>query len=118
MATFALTYEIITPESAEYGDAAERGFAIDPTPITHTRVYSRLYQDRIGFREAIDTAREHGATHPNSDRHVDRHTWFYQAYAEAGTAEEFRTGALTYYCAHFDGVTDSTMRRIARLLAA
>lgn len=117
MATYALTFETITPESAEHGDAAARGFAREPTPIKPTRTYTMLLADRICLRAAINEARNHGAVHSSSGAHIDEHTSFYQAYAQAGTDDEFRTGALTYYCAHFGGVTASSMRRIARLLA-
>ena len=94
MPKFSVTFEVVTHESAEHGDAAERGY---------------IDQD-IGLREAI--GHMNGACEA-SDSHIQPGTWF----AEIDGRECYRTGARTYHSLHPPRtVTQSSVRRIARLL--
>ena len=52
------TYEIVTAESAAYGEAAERGFDWEDAPH--------------GFRETVDLIRDGGFTHPSCSHGVPR----------------------------------------------
>lgn len=97
---FTLTYEIVTPESAEHGDAAECGF-IDahgskcderPAPLTLRDV------ERVGF----------GCCEDSGD-------WF----TETDSRENYATGESTRYSLHPpDNITASSYNRLARLLGA
>lgn len=94
---FTLTFETITPESAEQGDAAERGV---------------LYE-AISLREAVDALA--------SADHVEANEWpvrcprWVTGYT---TREDYRTGERENISLHFpDHLTPATRCRIVRLLA-
>ena len=74
------TYEIVTDESAEYGDAADRGFNSECEELT--------------FRELVEKMREF--PEPSSGGKVNHHTWF-SSYAE----RDFRTGEEETRSIHF-----------------
>ena len=101
---FFITYETVTPESAEHGDAAERGF-LHPN----------------GGRDSLETMGERDAyAFPLSSVpfHLgyveDCGSWF----AETGSdREDYRTGAVTRYSLHPPhDITPSSYRRLARAL--
>lgn len=76
MITYAETYEIVTPESAEYGDADERGF-----------IDERLTSD---FRDMVDLLE---GTEPSCNplpADPGRHVWYthYQYDVDYSTAGE------------------------------
>ena len=88
---FSVTYEIVTPESAEHGDTAEDGFIAE----------------NISLRDAID---EVGGV---CDEHNGNCEWFTRY--DYGT--DYRTGARESRSLHVpDSVTNATRTRIGRLL--
>lgn len=103
---FHVTFETVTPECAEIGDAAARGY-VHPNGGT----------DEL---ELVDDVAAYGFTLAEAVRtmgHVDDcGQWF----AETGSDRcNYRTGAVTTYSLHPPrGVTPSSYRRIARALGA
>lgn len=93
---FTVTYEIITPESAEHGDAAERGYVApgewrddDPQPMS--------------LREALQLC------YPQEDSG----SWF----SECDGREDYRTGAWERRSLHPPrNITASSYGRLVRLL--
>ena len=103
MSKFSVTYEIVTQESAEHGDADERGF---------------IGKD-LSLRDAID---EVNSTRTNmvdgvtciepSDSRIEHARWF-----TVFNGMEFETGAQENRSIHIpDNVTGASRRRIARLM--
>lgn len=105
MAKFSVTYEIVTPESAEYGDAEERGF---------------ICKD-VDLREAIS---EVNRTRTNevdgvTDISCDEFPMRSPRWVTITNGMEYRTGAQESRSLHMpEELTASTRRRIARLLGA
>lgn len=90
-----VTYEIVTPESSEYGDAEDRGF-ID---------------EGCSFRDAVMLISGH-ATEP-SDSHVRYARWF----THHNYSNDFITGAEESRSIHIpDSVSAASRKRIAKLL--
>lgn len=97
---FTVTYEIVTPESAEHGDAAERGFVLPGewrvpvhavTPVT------------MSLREALQLC------YPQEDSG----RWF----SECDGRQDYRTGAWERRSLHPpEGITGASYDRLARLL--
>ena len=104
-ARFAVTYEIVTPESAERGDADERGYVWETATL----------RDAIQDVRRTRTAQCDGVESVETDRDpciVGR----VRAVTITNGAE-FRTGASESRTLHIpDSVTLATSRRIARLL--
>ena len=98
MKRFAVTYEIVTPESAEHGDAAERGYCApggwhfdEPTPLTLSEAASI-----IGCVE-------------------DSGSWF----TETDGRQDYRTGAEERRSLHCPrNITAASYARIRRALRA
>lgn len=93
-ARFSVTYEIVTHESAEYGDAAERGYVCEDVTLRDA-----LADFWPGYVEADSwpTARPRWLT--------------------ATSEEDFRTGEQESRSFHIPpNVTASSARRVARLL--
>lgn len=95
MITFDVTYDIVTPESAEHGDAAERGFVATG----------------LGLREAIQEiggiAYEADCWPVRSPRWFTNHEY----------SENFTTGARETRYLHLPNhLTEASRLRIARLL--
>jgi len=103
MLKFNVTYEIVTPESAENGEAEETGF---------------IAQD-VSFREAFDMVRETRTSLcdgvvciEGSDSCIDHARWF-----TVTNGMEFETGAHESRSLHVpDHVTAASRRRIARIM--
>jgi hypothetical protein len=102
---FNVSYEIVTQESAEHGDAAENGFIAES----------------VSLREAIDsvfetrTSRVDGVTaiEPN-DSDLRRASWI-----SVYNGMEFETGAHESRSIHLPkNLTGSSRARIARLMRA
>jgi len=100
---FSITYEIMTPESAEQGDAEERGF----------------YLEGLSFGEAMAEIRSLGlrGAHCEADScpiSIDcPPRWF--SFPEAH--KDYSTGAMTSYALHIpDHITPASRIRLARLL--
>jgi hypothetical protein len=100
---FNITYEIVTPESAEHGDAEERGFHLED--ISFGEAMGEL--DNLGLRGAHCEA----DSCPLSIDCPPRYFYFTE-----GT-ENYETGAFTYYALHLPRhVTPASRMRLARLL--
>ena len=95
---FSITYEIITPESAENGDCEETGFEAE----------------NLTLREAFDMLRWIGGNCEPSDSGLSPYSWL-SFYCEP----DFRTGETKNYALHWPrNLTYSTRRRIAKLFRA
>lgn len=102
---FRVTYEIVTPESAEHGDAAERGFVMPGE-----------------WRDDIETAtREPAGAHDMTLREAlkicypqeDSGSWW----SESDGRQNYRAGAIETRSLHPPkGITPSSYARVTRLL--
>ena len=100
---FNITYEIVTPESAEHGDAEERGFHLENLSFGEAMAEIRS----LGLRGAHCEADSCPVTIDCPPRS------FY--FPEADT--DHQTGATTSYAVHLPRhVTPASRMRIARLL--
>lgn len=101
MAGFSVTYETVTPKSAEIGDAAERGF---------------LLQD-ASFRDAIETFNaERDWTIVEADSHPISAEFPPRWLTDCGEMQ-FASGETRSVSLHIpEGVTGSSAIRIARLV--
>jgi hypothetical protein len=101
MTSFAVTYEIVTPESAEQGDVEERGYVVCGVPL----------RDALRVMDAIPN----GIMATECDEcPVVAPRWV----THIGTAD-YRTGNAESRSLHMpDILTPATRRRIARLLGA
>ena len=100
---FDVTYEIVTPESAEHGDAEERGY-IGPSMGLRDAIYEVL-QTRTSLVECI-----HAIEFSSSD--VESARWL-----TVYNGPEFETGAQESRSLRFpEHLTASTKRRIMRLV--
>lgn len=104
MATFSMTYDIVTPESAEHGGVAESGFHIETIKLGS----KGREHNEMSLSTAIRLAR-------NEYCNVDNGNGSF--YSNGGDMN-YRTGSETSYAVHFDGLTPSTLKRVARLLKA
>lgn len=102
---FDVTYQIVTPESAEHGDVEERGFIIE----------------NVSLREAIDylfqtrTSRCDGITAIEADEWPVTDPRWITVY----NGMEYETGDYESRSIHMpDNITPSSARRIAKLLGA
>lgn len=107
MIQIGITYTVITPESAEYGDAEDRGW--------HTEKKTWEPGD---LREAITTLKDRGYVKPSDYPTVSDHTWFTAYDSGERNAWNFETGAVENLSLHVDGVTLATRKRILRALQA
>lgn len=98
MNAFSITYETITHESAEYGDAEDSGFV----------------DEGLTLREAMDALRWYRGSHVEADSYpLARPRWF--TFYEVET--DYATGETKNVSLHLpETLTDSTRRRIARLV--
>ena len=102
MALFNVTYEIITEESAEEGDAEERGFIARQVPLM------------LAIRMASDTE-----SSSCSRECVECDEWPVQAprWITVYNGRDCITGSVENRSLHMPGhLTPSTRRRIARLM--
>ena len=105
MAVFNVTYEIVTPESAENGDVDESGFIAENVSLRDAiALVSETRTSRVGGVECIEC----------DSLPCDAPRWI-----TVMNGMEFETGAQESRSLHIpDGVTESTARRIARLMGA
>ena len=97
MPQFFVTYEIVTPESAEHGEAAERGFVQPGNWRTEDR------GEGMSLREALRLA----------SPQEDCGRWW----SEVDGCDDYRTGANEVRCIHPPrGITAASYNRISRLL--
>ena len=104
---FHITYEIVTPESAEHGDAAERGYAMpggwqfDLDTMTDADVQACA----LDLRSAANMV---GCVE-------DSGLWF----SETDGRHNYRTGAVTRFDLHPPrNITGASYSRLKRLLKA
>ena len=105
MAKFNVTYEIVTPESAEQGDAEERGF---------------IARD-ISLREAIELALETRTAEVGGIESIEpsEHPGDNFRWITITNGTEYRTGAQESRSLHIpDHVTPSSRARLWALLRA
>jgi len=103
MPRFSVTYDIVTPESAEHGDVAEAGF---------------IGED-LGLREAIDAVRSTRTSRVGGVECVEPScsTIEDSAWITITNGMEYETGAVESRSLHLrSSVTDASRRRIARLM--
>ena len=96
MATISVskTYDVVTEESAEYGDFAESGFEFQSVPYT--------------FRELVDEMREY--MEPSCSPIGENDFW-----VTSEASQDYRTGDYTSYSLHFDRDQPERLRRFWRL---
>ena len=105
MAAFNVTYEIVTPESAENGDVDESGFIAENVSL----------RDALALVSETRTSRVGGVECSECDSSPCSHP----RWITVMNGMEFETGAQESRSLHIpDGVTASTARRIARLMGA
>ena len=91
----SLTYDVVTPESAEHGDVEDRGY---------------VYEDE---RMSLgDVVREMNRRGPWEEVQVDRH--LLRAYESEGSVN-YRTGAETTHAIHVRG-SERAIKRLAQYL--
>ena len=98
MSGFSITYDIVTPESAENGDYAESGFLVED----------------VTFREAMDELRWYRGGYVEADSFpVHNPRWF----TFVAASENYATGEVTSYSLHIPRhITPASRMRIARLV--
>lgn len=102
MPKFNVTYEIVTEESAEYGDAEERGFIAESVSLREA--LTLVYNTRTNRVDCGDGAEA-------SDSRMESARWII-----VHNGMEYETGARESRSLHIpDSVTGSSRRRIARL---
>lgn len=104
-ARFSVTYEIVTPESAEHGDVDERGFVEENATLRDAiQAVNETRTNRVDGVDCIET----------DSSPCIRPRWI--TIANGG---EFETGAHESRSLHVpDTVTTASARRIARIMGA
>jgi hypothetical protein len=103
MEKFNVTYEIMTEESAEYGDADERGFIAEG----------------VNLRDAIEAVRQTRTCHVDSALAIEPSECPGNSFRwiTINNGMEYLTGAYESRSLHIpDAVTPSSRKRILRLL--
>ena len=95
------TYEVVTPESAEHGDAEERGWQFDTEPMT-LRETMREIEKLGGYEASWNTSQAYKVTQVT----------LYGIDADTN----YQTGADTTYALHISGPANA-MRRLKQLLS-
>lgn len=138
--TYSVTYELVTEESAEQGDFAERGFLVNgqelPLPADIHGETAKRWWEEHGVDTEVDVegsgwfedgdiyalerccagiVRAHYCTEASSSGPLTEQDWFvwYDDPWHAETADgtyATRSGGV-----HFDGLTDEQMRRVGWL---
>lgn len=103
MGRFNVTFEIVTPESAEIGDAESRGFISESVSLRDAM--ADLFETRTSQCGGVEWIA------PN-DSEIARARWF-----TVYNGAEFETGASENRAIHLpDNATAATRARIARLV--
>jgi len=103
MATFSVTYDIVTPESAEHGDVAELGFI----------------SENVSLREAIALTLETRTPYVDGVEAVEASEYPFTRprWVTITNGREFYTGACESRSLHFpESITPASRKRIARFL--
>jgi hypothetical protein len=102
MMLFNVTYDIVTPESAAEGDAAERGFIAEGVPLREALELVQETESSACERQGVDA----------SDSNVGAARWL-----TVYNGPNFRTGDAESRSLHFPESLSAPSRvRIARLL--
>ncbi len=98
MKGFNISYDIVTPESAEAGCTEDSG----------------MHAEGLTFREAMDELRWHRGCEVEADSYpLQRPRWF--TFIAADT--DYATGAVTSYSLHIpEHITEASRQRIARIV--
>lgn len=106
-ARFSVTFEIVTQESSEAGEAAETGFITDSGPEPLRDALSAVTRTRTNEVEGI------------TGIECDSSPCVAPRWVTVSNGMEFRTGAYESRSLHIpEGVTPASARRIARLVGA
>ena len=107
---FRLTYQTVTPESAEYGDMANHGFVSRTGNYNPARNYFPKNPALFTLREALDIFEKHGnGTIQANEWPLSNPRWFDNCVEEYG-------GSVTIGLHLPEHLTASTRLRIARYL--
>ena len=96
--TFHVTYDVVTPESAEHADVAEAGFLTPHGGQTTEAIEWTLHQviQYFGCRGFDDGG---------------------SSFYSCDSTQDYRTGAETSYAVHpYESITGSSYRRVKRFL--
>lgn len=114
--TVSITYDVVTPESAEEGDYAESGFELEPQSITPDEIYAALCE-----YETLEAAVEsllpvpcgysgvRGAFYNGGDG---------ESFYSCDSSENYRTGESTSYAIHLNNWPPALLEVAARILTA
>ena len=106
-----ITYEIVTPESAEQGDAEERGF-VEPRFNLFVPIDEVMGNEGEWPKESLEWTLQEAELFLGRKGMEDSGRWFTTADPE----RNFQTGAETYYSLHpSDKVTAASYGRLARI---
>lgn len=89
---YSITFETITPESAEHGDYHDAGFMVE--------------EEEADLRTVIENAQSYGICEDSGD-------WF----SSVDPSHNYYTGEEIFYSLHLKGITPSTYNRIKKLLS-
>lgn len=124
MPEFTVTYEIVTPESAEYGDVAERGFvaignfAAPIHPVIEAKPYT-VEAHSMGLRDALELVRDTRTSRVDGVAGIEANEYPVTCprWITVYNGMEYETGATESRSIHFpDHITPASRRRIARLM--
>ena len=107
MRTYSITFDVVTPESAEHGDFAETGYIVKDRPIVIDEdcdaitAAVKLIQDNCGHVEASCST-------------IDRYT----SWIQSDGGMDYSTGAETRHNVHLEGYSDAEMVAVAAGLTA
>ena len=105
MLNFDVTFEIVTPESAEYGDAESRGFVVENVSLRDA-IYAVCGSEDPRFLPYCEA----DCSPVRSPR------WFTFYKVNEGTPDYFETGAEESRSIHLpESLSDASRMRIARL---
>jgi hypothetical protein len=103
--TMSVTYEIITPESAEDGEAAEQGFEEEDTPYDSLAdMIDRLLSENLSVIFNSDGGRRESA---------DKNTWY-----TTESSQDYQTGEWESKSFHPKGITDEEAKIIFDSIAS
>ncbi len=107
---FRITYEIITPESVEVGDAEERGF-VEPRFDCLVPIEEAMNETDWPKSSLLWTL-QHAELFLGRHSMEDCGRWF----SSIDSPEDYQTGAQTRYSLHpDDSITPSSYARLARI---
>lgn len=109
--TMRITYEVITPESAEEGDAAERGF-VEPRFNIKVPIEEVIGNESEWPNESLEWTLQEAEQFLGRNAMEDSGRWF----STIDPERDFQTGAEIYYSLHPAAtVTTASYERLARV---